>query len=70
MATREHTSATCPIDPAAPVFFILADGIKRFEDRAGNLYWGDEIPEARIISYEHAEDPQPTRWDEWGGWAA
>jgi hypothetical protein len=55
MTYLQHTSDRCPIDPAAPVFFILADGRKRFDDRAGNLYWGDEIPEARIISYEPAE---------------
>lgn len=57
MATREHTSAACPVNPAAPVFFTLADGIRRFEERAGNLCWDDlPVEEGRIISYEPAEE--------------
>lgn len=74
MATREHTSATCPVNPAAPVFFTLADGIRRFEERAGNLCWDDlPVEEGRIISYEpiHLNETPVTaaaRYDDWGGW--
>ncbi len=56
MSFRDHVTDHCPVNPAAPVFFTLADGIRRFEEQAGNLYWGDEIPEARIIGWEPAEE--------------
>jgi hypothetical protein len=54
MTYLQHTSDRCPIEPAAPLFYTLGDGKRRFEERAGNLYWGDDIPEARIISYAPA----------------
>ncbi|NRF70355.1 hypothetical protein HLB44_25425 [Aquincola sp. S2] len=48
-----HESTSCPVDPASPVFYILADGIKRFAPRADELCWRDLPPEeGRIVSYE------------------
>lgn len=55
MAVRSFSGTSCPVNPEAPVFFILGDGILRFEERAGNLAWDIEsVEEGRIIFFEPA----------------
>lgn len=51
-AVIPHTTATCPADRAAPIFYRLADGVTRHEPAAGDLAWGDlAVDEGRIIAW-------------------
>ena len=66
MAFHSFTGTTCPVNPESPVFFTLADGIRRFEERAGNLAWSIEQPEeGRIIGWAPALPAEPA-----GPWRA
>jgi hypothetical protein len=55
MAEIQFTGDCCPVHPDTPVFYTLGDGVRRFEERAGNLAWSIErVEEGRVVAYEPA----------------